>query len=110
MEIISHRRNTIAELVLTEKKYGVEVDIRTDNGRLVIHHDPCKPGESFEEWIAQYQHGTLILNVKEEGLESYLIPLMKPLRERSRTASNLRAVLIRVLEAGATSTCKSAAC
>lgn len=77
MEIISHRRNTIAELVLTEKKYGVEVDIRTDNGRLVIHHDPCRPGESFEEWIAQYQHGTLILNVKEEGLESYLIPLMK---------------------------------
>ncbi|RYF32496.1 MAG: hypothetical protein EOO38_30930 [Cytophagaceae bacterium] len=61
----------------TDSKYGVEVDVRTDNGRLIIHHDPCKPGESFEEWVDHYRHGTLILNVKEEGLEPNLISLMK---------------------------------
>jgi hypothetical protein len=77
MEIISHRRNTITELISTDSKYGVEVDVRTDHGQLIIHHDPCKPGESFEEWIGLYRHGTLILNVKEEGLEPYLISLMK---------------------------------
>ena len=36
-----------------------------------------KNGESFDEWIADYRHGTLILNVKEEGLEARLIALMK---------------------------------
>ena len=77
MKIISHRRNTVSELLATDTKYGVEVDIRSERDRLIIHHDPCKVGESFDEWINAYQHGTLILNVKEEGLESRLIGLMQ---------------------------------
>jgi hypothetical protein len=76
MKLISHRRNTIAELQATERKYGVEVDIRSEGQRLIIHHDPFAAGESFDEWINAYQHGTLILNVKEEGLEARLIALM----------------------------------
>ena len=77
MNFISHRRNTIGELKATPTEYGVEVDIRSDNGKLVIHHDPFASGDDFEEWIKHYQHGTLILNVKEEGLEARLIDLMK---------------------------------
>lgn len=77
MNFISHRRNTIEELKTTPTEYGVEVDIRSDNGKLVIHHDPFAAGDNFEEWIKHYQHGTLILNVKEEGLEARLIDLMK---------------------------------
>lgn len=77
MRLISHRRNTASELINTPRKYGVEVDIRSFGERLIIHHDPCVTGESFEEWIAEYKHGTLILNVKEEGLESRLISLME---------------------------------
>ncbi|QKM64036.1 hypothetical protein DCO17_01595 [Polynucleobacter tropicus] len=77
MNFISHRRNSIEELKATQTDYGVEVDIRSDNGRLVIHHDPFASGDDFEEWIKHYQHGTLILNVKEEGLEERLINLMK---------------------------------
>ena len=77
MKIISHRRNTLAELMDTPSKYGVEVDIRSFGESLIIHHDPCVTGESFEDWIAVYKHGTLILNVKEEGLESRLISLME---------------------------------
>ena len=76
MIIIRHRRNTVAELVQTEVKYGVEVDVRSDGGKLVIHHDPYVLGEHFEEWFQMYQHGTLILNVKEEGLEARLIEIM----------------------------------
>ncbi|MGI4857954.1 MAG: phosphatidylinositol-specific phospholipase C/glycerophosphodiester phosphodiesterase family protein [Janthinobacterium lividum] len=76
MRLISHRRNTIAELHATDRKYGVEVDIRSEGQELIIHHDPFAPGESFTQWIDAYAHGTLILNVKEEGLESRLIPLM----------------------------------
>ncbi len=77
MKFISHRRNTIEELKATPFEYGVEVDIRSDNGKLVIHHDPFTAGDNFEEWIQHYQHGTLILNIKEEGLEARLIDLMK---------------------------------
>lgn len=77
MKLISHRRNTLAELLVTPSQYGVEVDIRSQGRDLVIHHDPFVMGESFEEWFRAYQHGTLILNVKEEGLEGRLIELMK---------------------------------
>jgi hypothetical protein len=76
MKFISHRRNTLKELNSTSTKYGVEVDIRSWGDKLVIHHDPFVEGESFDAWITEYKHGTLILNVKEEGLESRLIALM----------------------------------
>jgi hypothetical protein len=77
MEIIAHRRNTIAELRGTKREYGIEVDIRSEGERLIIHHEPLIGGEPFEDWINVYGHGTLILNVKEEGLEGSLIELMK---------------------------------
>lgn len=77
MKLISHRRNTLSELLATDSKYGIEVDIRSEADRLIIHHDPYVTGESFNNWIDAYQHGTLILNVKEEGLEERLIDLMQ---------------------------------
>jgi len=77
MKLISHRRNTVSQLLATDSKYGVEVDIRSEGARLIIHHDPFVAGESFDEWINAYRHGTLILNVKEEGLEARLISLMQ---------------------------------
>jgi hypothetical protein len=77
MNIISHQRNSIPQLLDTNPRYGVEVDIRSDGGKLIIHHDPFLKGESFEEWINFYNHGTLILNVKEEGLEERLIRLLQ---------------------------------
>ena len=77
MKLISHRRNTVSELLATDSKYGIEVDIRSKGDRLIIHHDPFVAGESFNEWIDAYRHGTLILNVKEEGLEARLIALMQ---------------------------------
>jgi hypothetical protein len=77
MKLISHRRNTVGELKATPQHYGVEVDIRSEGQQLIIHHDPFTSGESFESWIDAYAHGTLILNVKEEGLEARLIALMQ---------------------------------
>jgi hypothetical protein len=77
VEIIAHRRNRLEELHATPRAYGVEVDIRSMGDRLVIHHDPYVDGGSFDAWIESYAHGTLILNVKEEGLEERLIALMQ---------------------------------
>ena len=76
MQLIAHRRNALEELKSTDPKYGVEVDIRSIKTELIIHHDPLQPGNSFEEWVANYAHGTLVLNVKEEGLEASVLALM----------------------------------
>lgn len=76
MRLIAHRRNSIADLLATPRNQGVEVDIRSRGERLVIHHDPFVDGEDFVAWIDRYRHGTLILNVKEEGLEQRLLKLM----------------------------------
>jgi hypothetical protein len=80
LEIIAHRRNRIDELIATPTDQGVEVDIRSAGGRLVIHHDPFAEGDDFEAWIDHYRHGTLILNVKEEGLEARLLAIMEDRR------------------------------
>jgi len=77
VKLIAHRRNTIADLLATDSKFGIEVDIRSHGPHLVIHHDPFVDGERFEAWINAYRHGTLILNVKEEGLEARLTELMQ---------------------------------
>ena len=76
MELIYHRRNSIEDLTSSDAKYGIEVDIRSIGSDVLMHHDPFCPGGLFREWIECYKHGTLILNVKEEGLERHLISLM----------------------------------
>jgi hypothetical protein len=72
MQLIAHRRNTVSLLLETPFHWGVEVDIRSMGSRLIVQHDPFLEGENFEEWLMHYQHQTLILNVKEEGLEDVL--------------------------------------
>lgn len=76
MILVSHRRNTVEQLRATPHQFGVEVDIRSEGGRLVIHHDAFAEGEDFERWLENYRHRLLILNVKEEGLEQRLLALM----------------------------------
>lgn len=77
MNIIRHRRNTRAELEQTPRQYGIELDIRSQGDDLILHHDAFVPGERFVDWLESFQHGTLILNVKEEGLEDRVLCLMK---------------------------------
>lgn len=69
MRIIVHRRNTMAELKAVPPQYGVEVDLRSRGERLILAHDPFVDGEDFDSWLRYFRHGTLIANVKEEGLE-----------------------------------------
>ena len=77
MEIILHRRNTIDQLISTPNNYGVEIDIRSFKDELIIQHDPFLKGENFKNWIKFYNHGTLILNIKEEGLEQKILMILK---------------------------------
>lgn len=75
--IIAHRRNSIAQIKNTPVNFGVEIDIRSHGNDLVIHHDPFTNAAKFDDWLAHYKHGTLILNVKEEGLEEACLERMK---------------------------------
>lgn len=76
MQFIAHRRNTTAELSQTPHEYGLEIDLRSIGTRLVLQHDAFVDGEDFETWLQGFCHGTLILNVKEEGLEARLLALL----------------------------------
>ena len=40
-------------------------------------HEPLLNGTSFEEWISFYEHDFLILNIKEEGLEKYVLDILE---------------------------------
>ncbi|MBS3169504.1 hypothetical protein J4210_03390 [Candidatus Woesearchaeota archaeon] len=77
MLIIKHRVNTIEDLKSTLVEYGVEIDIRPEGNKLILHHDPFTPGEDFEEWLKHYKHAFLILNIKSEGIEKRVIELME---------------------------------
>lgn len=76
MEIIAHRINTIKELLSTPLNYGVEIDIRSIGDRLILQHEAYSDGVDFEEWLSNYHHGTLILDIKEERLEHRCLELI----------------------------------
>jgi hypothetical protein len=77
MHFIVHRVNTIKDLLSTPVEYGVEVDLRDFGEKLILQHDPFKDGESFEEYLKNYKHGTMILNIKSEGIETRVLKLVK---------------------------------
>ena len=64
MEFISHRVNTIKELSRLPNDHGAEIDLRDYGENIVIQHDPFVSGEDFEKYLRQYDHGTMILNIK----------------------------------------------
>ena len=76
MQKILHRINSIDLLKKTPNTLGVEIDIRSNYDSLILHHDPFQEGELFDEWLKYFNHKTLILNVKEEGLEQKVLKKM----------------------------------
>lgn len=76
MNIICHRINTIEQLKKTPTRFGIEIDIRSYDKELILHHDPFIMAESFKNWLSYYKHQTLILNIKEEGLEDAILDLI----------------------------------
>ncbi len=77
MEFISHRINTIDELKMTPTDCGVEIDLRDNGDRLILAHDPFKDGVDFEDYLSQYNHGTMILNIKSERIEHKVLELLQ---------------------------------
>ena len=68
-EFICHRINTINELKEIPECVGVEIDLRDRDDQIIMSHDPFLTGCNFSEYIKNYNHGTIILNVKSERIE-----------------------------------------
>lgn len=77
-QYVSHRVNTVEELCELESQYGVEIDLRDSlDGDIHINHDPFYKGENFEDYLKQYHHGLMILNIKSERIEKRVLDLVK---------------------------------
>ena len=77
MEIIIHRINTVKKLELIPLKYGTEIDVRSYNNKLILAHDPFKKGDNLNVYLKNYNHGTLIVNIKEAGIEYLVVKQLK---------------------------------
>jgi hypothetical protein len=77
MIFIIHRVNTVKKLSAISKEFGVEIDLRSQKNKIYLHHDPYKNGELFSKWVKSYNHKLIVLNVKEEGLETKIIKILK---------------------------------
>lgn len=77
MEIILHKINKIKDLKTVNPLFGVEIDIRTYGKDLILSHDPFKKGDKLEDYLSEYKHGTLILNIKESGIENNVLSLIQ---------------------------------
>ena len=77
MRIYQHRINSIEQLRSVPTNLGVEIDVRSDGDSLVLSHDPFMPGlVLFDDWLANYRHNGIIVNIKEEGLEERILELL----------------------------------
>ena len=70
MQIVAHRVNTVIALKNTPNNLGVEVDIRSWGKQLIVQHEPFVTGEDLSQWLKEYKHRLLVLNIKEEGIEN----------------------------------------
>ena len=78
MKFIAHRINTVQELIALPKEYGVEIDLRDNlKGEVYIAHDPFITGDSFEDYLQNYNHGIMILNIKSERIEFKVLELLE---------------------------------
>lgn len=77
MEIVVHRINLINELLEVPIKYGCEIDIRSQNSKLILNHEPYLSGDSLIDYLDNYKHGLLVLNIKEAGIENDVLQLVR---------------------------------
>jgi hypothetical protein len=78
-QFICHRINKIEELKNINPIFGVELDIRDNhkNNNLILSHDPFIDGDDFDNYLSNYKHNTLILNIKSERVEIECLKLLK---------------------------------
>jgi hypothetical protein len=77
MELIIHRINRINDLKKIPPQFGCEIDLRTNGSRVILNHEPFAKGDNFIDYLDEYKNGTLILNIKESGIEDFVLKEVK---------------------------------
>lgn len=77
IEIIIHRVNKIKNLSNIPLNYGCEVDIRSYGNELILNHEPYLNGDLLKDYLENYHHGTLVLNIKEAGIENDVLEMVR---------------------------------
>jgi hypothetical protein len=75
MTVIAHRINTVEELRTLPPEYGVEIDVRAYDGRLILSHDPYQSGELLADYLETVGNRFVVFNIKESGIEDDVIDL-----------------------------------
>ena len=77
MIIVNHQVNTLEKLGNTPVDCGVEIDIRPFGKEVILNHEPFSGGVLLEDFLSEYHHQLLILNVKSEGIEQKVLDLVE---------------------------------
>lgn len=77
MKVFAHRVNAIEDLRNVPKNMGVEIDIRPYKGELILNHDPFVEGDRLSDYLKEYDHNGIILNIKSEGIEPHILSLLE---------------------------------
>lgn len=77
MELIMHRINRINDLKKIPPQFGCEIDLRTNGSKVILNHNPFTKGDNFIDYLDEYKNGTLILNIKESGIEDFVLKEVK---------------------------------
>ena len=64
MIIVKHRVNLITDLQTVPNYFGVEIDVRSMKGEIILQHDPLKSGEKFVDWINHFRDSFHYLYLK----------------------------------------------
>ena len=70
---ILHRVNDLQMLEKIPTNFGIEIDLHAYGKRLVVHHNVFTDSVDFSQWLEAYNHELVILNIKEEGIESRVL-------------------------------------
>jgi len=77
VEYIVHKVNTEEKLSQIPTKYGIELDLRIRNNKLVLCHDYFDCSTEFEHFLKNYNHKILVANIKDSGIEDIVIETLK---------------------------------
>lgn len=78
MIIVKHKINTLTNLKKIPKIYGVEVDVRFNNKKFILSHENNykKKKIYLDNFLKEFKHKYLILNLKEQHLAKKLLKYM----------------------------------
>lgn len=77
MLIINHRVNSTEKLVKIPSNHGVEIDVRAYKKEIILNHEAFKKGERLNDFLKNFKHEFIIINIKEFGFENKILNILK---------------------------------